>query len=178
MAKQVLQLGMSDAFDDWLIAKVQLLRKGSIVASGIKKLEQILWPDGIFLTKHPRRQQPPPATVKPPQDSHDRQPPPPPPTNEQTLTHEEAQEQEAQRRSKLVYELMIDKAPAAVVSVFGRKEYEQCAKDVYYFIQSSVCLKLLAYDLIELLLMSAFPELDSVFQQLHEEKQKFGALEH
>ncbi|XP_023738812.1 uncharacterized protein LOC111886795 [Lactuca sativa] len=178
VAKQVLQLGMSDAFDDWLIAKVQLLRKGSIVASGIKKLEQILWPDGIFLTKHPRRQQPPPATVKPPQDSHDRQPPPPPPTNEQTLTHEEAQEQEAQRRSKLVYELMIDKAPAAVVSVFGRKEYEQCAKDVYYFIQSSVCLKLLAYDLIELLLMSAFPELDSVFQQLHEEKQKFGALEH
>ncbi|CAI9281218.1 unnamed protein product [Lactuca saligna] len=176
VAKQVLQLGMSDAFDDWLIAKVQLLRKGSIVASGIKKLEQILWPDGIFLTKHPRRQQPPPATVKPPQDSPDRQPPPP--NNEQTLTHEEVQEQEAQRRSKLVYELMIDKAPAAVVSVFGRKEYEQCAKDVYYFIQSSVCLKLLAYDLIELLLMSAFPELDSVFQQLHEEKQKFGALEH
>ncbi|CAH1422599.1 unnamed protein product [Lactuca virosa] len=179
VAKQVLQLGMSDAFDDWLIAKVQLLRKGSIVASGIKKLEQILWPDGIFLTKHPRRQQPPPATVKPPQDSPDRQPPPPPPpNNEQTLTHEEVQEQEAQRRSKLVYELMIDKAPAAVVSVFGRKEYEQCAKDVYYFIQSSVCLKLLAYDLIELLLMSAFPELDSVFQQLHEEKQKFGDLEH
>ncbi|KAI3521606.1 hypothetical protein L1887_11077 [Cichorium endivia] len=167
VAKQVLQLGMSDAFDDWLIAKIQLLRKGSIVASGIKRLEQILWPDGIFLTKHPRRQQPPTA-VRPPS----------PPEEAKTLTHEEFQEQEAQRRSKLVYEIMIDKAPAAVVSLFGRKEYEQCAKDVYYFIQSSVCLKQLAYDLVELLLMSAFPEMDFVFQQLHEEKQKFGVLQH
>ncbi|KAI3766638.1 hypothetical protein L2E82_16706 [Cichorium intybus] len=171
VAKQVLQLGMSDAFDDWLIAKIQLLRKGSIVASGIKRLEQILWPDGIFLTKHPRRQQPP-AAVRPPHDS------PSPPEEAKTLTHEEFQEQEAQRRSKLVYEIMIDKAPAAVVSLFGRKEYEQCAKDVYYFIQSSVCLKQLAYDLVELLLMSAFPEMDFVFQQLHEEKQKFGVLQH
>ncbi|KAL4583895.1 hypothetical protein LXL04_008480 [Taraxacum kok-saghyz] len=171
VAKQVLQLGMSDAFDDWLISKVQLLRKGSIVASGIKRLEQILWPDGIFLTKHPRRK-PPPAAMRPPQES-----PSSPPDNEETLTHEEVQEQEAKRRSKLVYELMIDKAPAAVVSVFGRKEYEQCAKDVYYFIQSSVCLKQLAFDLLELLLMSAFPELDYVFQEVHEDKQKFGVLE-
>lgn len=28
-----------------------------------------------------------------------------------------------------------DKAPAAVVGPVGRKEYEQCAKDLYYFIQ-------------------------------------------
>lgn len=176
VAKQVLQLGMSDAFDDWLIAKVQLLRRGSVVASGIKRLEQILWPDGIFITKHPKRQQPPTAAPKAAQIS------PPlspryPPSDEETLTWEEIQEQEAKRRAKLVYELMIDKAPAAVVGLFGRKEYEQCAKDVYYFIQSSVCLKQLAFDLLELLLMSAFPELDYVFQQLHEEKQKFGVLE-
>ncbi|KAL0441533.1 UNVERIFIED_CONTAM: hypothetical protein Sradi_0092200 [Sesamum radiatum] len=60
VAKQVLQLGMGDAFDDWLIEKIQLLRRGSVVASGIKRLEQILWPDGIFITKHPRRQRPSP----------------------------------------------------------------------------------------------------------------------
>lgn len=28
-----------------------------------------------------------------------------------------------------------EKAPAAVVSVIGRKEYEHCAKDLYFFIQ-------------------------------------------
>lgn len=42
VVKQVLQLGMSDAFDDWLVAKIQLLRRGSIVASGIKRLEQVI----------------------------------------------------------------------------------------------------------------------------------------
>lgn len=41
VAKQVLQLGMGDAFDDWLIEKIQLLRKGSVVASGVKRLEQV-----------------------------------------------------------------------------------------------------------------------------------------
>lgn len=49
MAKQVLQLGMSDAFDDWLIAKIQLLRRGSIVASGIKRLEQVVYDDPLNL---------------------------------------------------------------------------------------------------------------------------------
>ncbi|KAL8256755.1 hypothetical protein R6Q59_028796 [Mikania micrantha] len=178
VAKQVLQLGMADAFDDWLIAKIQLLRRGSIVASGIKRLEQILWPDGIFITKHPKRQQQNPSQ-RVARNSPNGQPSLPEysPDDEVTLTQEELQEQEAQRRSKLVYELMIDKAPAAVVSLFGRKQYDQCAKDVYNFIQSSVCLKQFSLDLLELLLLSAFPEMDTVFQQLHDEKEKFGGLE-
>ncbi|XP_071731890.1 uncharacterized protein [Rutidosis leptorrhynchoides] len=178
VAKQVLQLGMSDAFDDWLIAKIQLLRRGSTVAAGIKRLEQILWPDGIFITKHPKRQQPAPSS-KVPQESPNGKSTSPEnqASDEETLTREELQKREDQRRSKLVYELMIDKAPATVVSLFGRKEYEQCAKDVYHFIQSSVCLKQFAFDLLELLLMSAFPEMDYVFQKLHDEKHKFGVLE-
>lgn len=41
MVKQVLQLGMGDAFDDWLIEKIQILRRGSVVASGIRRVEQV-----------------------------------------------------------------------------------------------------------------------------------------
>ena len=41
VAKQLLQLGMGDAFDDWLIQKIQLLRRGSVIASAIKRLEQV-----------------------------------------------------------------------------------------------------------------------------------------
>lgn len=45
VAKQVLQLGMGDAFDDWLLEKILLLRKGSVIASGVTRVEQvILWP--------------------------------------------------------------------------------------------------------------------------------------
>jgi sorting nexin-13 len=40
--------------------------------------------------------------------------------------------------------------------------------------QSSVCTKQLAFDLLELLLLTAFPEMDSVFRQLRVEKHKFG----
>ncbi|KAL5757920.1 hypothetical protein ACOSP7_020531 [Xanthoceras sorbifolium] len=169
VAKQVLQLGMGDAFDDWLIEKIQLLRRGSVVASGIKRVEQILWPDGIFITKHPKRRQSSQPSSQPQSSPNGHQP-----AEISSPRLSEDQKQEADDRAKFVYELMIDKAPAAIVGLVGRKEYEQCAKDLYFFIQSSVCLKQLAFDLLELLLLSSFPELDYVFRQLHEEKHKFG----
>jgi hypothetical protein len=43
-----------------------------------------------------------------------------------------------------------------------------------FLVQSSVCVKQLAFDLLELLLLSAFPELDYLFKELQEEKHKFG----
>ena len=49
MAKQILQLGMGDALDDWLIEKIQLLRRGSVVASGIKRVEQVIFKAFQFL---------------------------------------------------------------------------------------------------------------------------------
>ncbi|TYH28476.1 hypothetical protein ES288_A02G145800v1 [Gossypium darwinii] len=164
VAKQILQLGMGDAFDDWLIEKIQMLRKGSVVASGIERLEKILWPDGIFITKHPRQQRPPsssgPSKASPCS--------PLPPETCSSRLGDEQQQLEAERRAKFVYELMIDNAPAAIVGLVGRKEYEQSAKDLYFFIQ------LLAYDLLELLLLSAFPEMEYVFKQFHVEKHRFG----
>ncbi|KAJ4749724.1 Sorting nexin-13 [Rhynchospora pubera] len=159
VAKQILQLGMGDAFDDWLIDKIQLLRKGPVIASGIQRIEQILWPDGIFLTKHPKRRPPAQASTQNGQNN---------PSNQTTLTPE--QQREAARRAKFVHELMIEKAPTALVSLVGRKEYERCAQDVYMFLQSPVCLKQLAYELLELLVLVTFPELDGVVRQFHEQK--------
>ncbi|KAK3027054.1 hypothetical protein RJ639_040886 [Escallonia herrerae] len=166
---------MGDALDDWLIEKIQLLRRGSVVASGINRVEQILWPDGYFITKHPKRQRPR-SSVSPYNSPHGQPPTPLSSANDDSIWKlEELQQKEAQRRAKFVYELMIDNAPAAIVGLVGRKEYEQCAKDLYYFLQSSVCLKQLAFDLLELLLLSAFPELDYVFREVHDQKE--NALE-
>ncbi|XP_054784664.1 uncharacterized protein LOC129291384 [Prosopis cineraria] len=167
VAKQILQLGMGDAFDDWLIEKIQLLRKGSVVASGISRIEHILWPDGIFLTKHPKRRPPPPS-------SSQNLPPGQQCPAASSPRMDEDKQREADRRAKFVYSLMIDHAPLTIVGLVGRKEYEQCARDLYFFLQSSVCLKQLAYDLLELLMLSAFPELEYAFKQLDEEKHKFG----
>lgn len=41
IAKQVLQLGMGDAFDDWLIARIQWLRREEVVASGVQWLKGV-----------------------------------------------------------------------------------------------------------------------------------------
>lgn len=46
--------------------------------------------------------------------------------------------------------------------------------DIVYSWQSSVCLKQLVMELLQLVLLYAFPELDHVFKQLNEEKHKFG----
>uniref|UniRef100_A0A1D1YXW6 Sorting nexin-13 n=1 Tax=Anthurium amnicola TaxID=1678845 RepID=A0A1D1YXW6_9ARAE len=164
IAKQVLQLGMGDAFDDWLIEKIQLLRSGSVIAHAIKRVEQILWPDGIFITKHPSRRRPTPLPSPAGNQKDNR--------TENLLTNE--QQLEAARRAQFVYELIIDKAPAALVGLIGRKEYERCAEDIYFFLQSSVCLKQLAFELLELLLLTAFPELDDVVGHFHEEKEHFS----
>lgn len=129
--------------------------------------KQILWPDGIFISKHPKRR-PPPSTNSSQNSPHGRQPPE---ISSPRLSDE--QQQEAIRRAKFVYELMIgnifcpacslflsslltpytnvwlifeiqwlyvlflnvDNAPAAIVGLVGRREYEQCAKDLYFFIQ-------------------------------------------
>ncbi|PSS08371.1 Glucan 1,3-beta-glucosidase A precursor, partial [Actinidia chinensis var. chinensis] len=118
VTKHVLQLGMGDAFDDWLIEKIQVLRRGTVVASGIRKIEQVIV-DNL---------------------------------------------------------LELNKAPAALVGLIGRKEYEHCAKEqiqvvrlflvvvcsklgvvALLLMQSSVGLKHLTFDLLEVLLLSAFP---------------------
>ncbi|ERM98570.1 hypothetical protein AMTR_s00109p00032070 [Amborella trichopoda] len=181
VAKQVLQLGMGDAFDDWLIDKIQLLRKGSVIALGIKRIEEILWPDGIFLSKHPKRQRSlPPKSLSTP--THVGGIVSPKKETEKIDVKddysklEEHQQLEAARRAKFVRELMIDHAPAALVSLFGRKEYESCAQDLYSFLQSALCIKQLAYNLLELLLLATFPELNDVVSLLHSEKDRFGEV--
>ncbi|KAM0879426.1 hypothetical protein ACQ4PT_034239 [Festuca glaucescens] len=163
VAKQILQLGMGDTFDDWLVEKIQLLRKGRIIAFAVKRVEQILWPDGIFMTKHPSRK---PAELSPGAQNDGK-------TNYLT----EEQRLEAAHRADFVRELIIDKAPSALVSLVGRKEYERCAQDVYFFLQSQVCLKQLTFELLELLVLAAFPELDETVRKWHEDKHEFSTLE-
>lgn len=43
--------------------------------------------------------------------------------------------------------------------------------------QSTVCMKQLAFELLELLLLATFPELDDVIRRFHEEKEQFGGVE-
>ncbi|GFP85447.1 hypothetical protein PHJA_000688400 [Phtheirospermum japonicum] len=64
--------------------------------------------------------------------------------------------------------MVADGAPAPLVSFIGHKQYRRSARDIYYFLQSTVCLKQLGYGIMELVLLSLFPELRDVLRDIHE----------
>lgn len=113
------------------------------------------------MTKHPKRNSPPP--------------PPGAQSNGMGNYLSDEQRIEAAHRANFVRELIIDKAPSPLVSLVGRKDYERCAHDIYFFLQSPVCLKQLAFELLELLVLSSFPELDGTVRKWHEDKEQFCA---
>ncbi|KAL2927562.1 Sorting nexin-16 [Bienertia sinuspersici] len=51
ISKQILQLVMEDAIDDWLLMQINWLRREDVVAQGIWWVKDILWPDGKFFLK-------------------------------------------------------------------------------------------------------------------------------
>ncbi|XP_024966066.1 uncharacterized protein LOC112506288 [Cynara cardunculus var. scolymus] len=162
ISKQILQLIMEDAIDDWLIRQIHWLRRDDIVAQGIRWIQEVLWPEGIFFLKLNRSQmdssQPNEGSSRTTSGSKG---------NKQASFEEQL---EAARRASDIKKMIFKGAPTTLVSLIGHKQYKRCAKDVYYFLQSAVCLKQLGYGLLELALITVFPELQDVISNVHEKR--------
>ncbi|KAG2703535.1 hypothetical protein I3760_06G142200 [Carya illinoinensis] len=164
ISKQILQLIMEDAIDDWLLRQIHWLRSDEIIAQGIRWIQDILWPDGTFYLR----------VRNTPSNNDDAEPHQKPfqTTNQfggskvSSLVSFEQQLQAARRASD-VKKMLFDGAPTALVSLIGPKQYRRCARDIYYFTQSSICVKNLAYEALELLLVSVFPELTTLVRDVH-----------
>nr|XP_043626437.1 uncharacterized protein LOC122597914 [Erigeron canadensis] len=166
ISKQILQLMMEDAIDDWLLRQIHWLRRDDIVASGIRWIQDVLWPEGIFFTKvngqsrtGPQSDQDSPLATS--QSSGSK-------INKQATFEEQL---EAARRASDIKKMIFNGAPSTLVSLIGNNQYKRCAKDVYYFLQSEVCLKQLAYGLLELAIVTVFPELHDIVTDVHKMKQ-------
>ncbi|ERN17699.1 hypothetical protein AMTR_s00059p00210260 [Amborella trichopoda] len=169
ISKQILQLMMEDAIDDWLLRQIHWLRRDEVIAFGIRWVQDVLWPQGTFFMKVGGKQLKSgnsdfsETTLKGtrrdsvPKDSV-------PASFEQQL--------EAARRASDVKKMIFGGAPSTLVSLIGRKQYRRCARDIYFFLQSTICVKQLGYGILELLLVSIFPELHDVIVDIHE-KQHF-----
>lgn len=163
ISKQILQLIMEDAIDDWLLRQIQLLRKEEVIAQGIRWVQDVLWPDGTFFIKLG-------TTGSSTDDSQ----------SIETASHVAGSKAfkpgsfelqfEASRRASDVKKIIFNGAPTALVSLIGHKQYKKCAKDIYYFLQSTVCVKQLAYGILELLVISVFPELRELVLDIHAKK--------
>ncbi|XP_074275371.1 uncharacterized protein LOC141599290 [Silene latifolia] len=166
ISKQILQLIMEDAVDDWLLRQINWLRREDVVAEGIHWIKDILWPDGKFFLKLAITE-----SGLGGMDSPSFQATPRAGRNNSSQSGSFEEELEAIRRASYVKKMLFKGAPAPLVSLVGQKQYKRCARDIYYFLQSSVCLKQVAYSALELLLVSVFPELKDVVAETHKKMQ-------
>ncbi|CAH9079710.1 unnamed protein product [Cuscuta epithymum] len=164
ISKQILQLMMEDAIDDWLLRQIHWLRREDVIAQGIRWIQDILWPDGTFFLK--------PTTQS---ETNDAQPKQlyGNPTRQFSMGRASKvgsfeQQLEAARRASNVKKMIFNTAPSALVSLIGKKQYRRSARDIYYFLQSTICLKQVAYAILELVLVSIFPELRDIVKDIHE----------
>ncbi|PIN01094.1 hypothetical protein CDL12_26398 [Handroanthus impetiginosus] len=163
ISKQILQLVMEDAIDDWLLRQIQWLRREDAIAQGIRWVQDVLWPDGtFFLRLRAQGQVNDCEACLGPQQT--RQP------GGMRGSHLGSFEQqlEAARRASDVKKMLFNGAPTTLVSLIGHKQYRRCTRDIYYFLQSTVCLKQLGYGILELVLISVFPELRDLVMDIHE----------
>ncbi|XP_038706536.1 uncharacterized protein LOC120002048 isoform X2 [Tripterygium wilfordii] len=165
ISKQILQLVMEDAIDDWLLRQIYLLRREETIAQGIRWVQDALWPDGTFFTRvgiDQNKEDDPQLHHKPfqilSQFGSDK-------VSEPCFFE---QQLEAAHRASEVKKMLFDGAPTALVSLIGHKQYRRCTKDIYYFTQSTICVKQLSYGILELLLVSVFPELRDLVLDIHQ----------
>ncbi|GAB2252764.1 hypothetical protein Droror1_Dr00005611 [Drosera rotundifolia] len=168
ISKQILQLIMEDAIDDWLVRQINWLRRDDAIALGIRWVQDVLWPGGKFFLNLRISQGEPDETefgYRAFQSTNGLAGSKysPPGSFELQL--------EAARRASDVKKMIFNGAPTALVSLIGHKQYRRCARDIYYFLQSSICIKQLAYCMLELVLISVFPELKDITLDIHRKMQ-------
>ncbi|KAK8493721.1 hypothetical protein V6N12_046858 [Hibiscus sabdariffa] len=169
ISKQIVQLVMEDAIDDWLLRQIYWLRREENIALGIRWIQDLLWPGGTFFRTI--------GNIHNKFDNVHLNQTPTPSLNfslfggtNVSKSGSFEQRLEATRRASDIKKMLFDGPPATLISLIGYKQYRRCARDIYYFTQSTTCIKQLAYAILELLLVSVFPELRDLVTDLHAKK--------
>nr|XP_009379828.1 PREDICTED: uncharacterized protein LOC103968372 isoform X1 [Musa acuminata subsp. malaccensis] len=167
ISKQILQLIMEDAIDDWILRQIHWLRRDDVVAQGIRWVQDVLWPNGTFIIKLGSSQGELDGFSIDQKSSQGR-------TYNDKVTRPNSFEAqlEAARRADDVKKLLLGGAPTALVSLIGPSQYRRSARDIYYFLQSTICIKQLAFSVLEMVLVSVFPELRDLVLDIHEKSRK------
>ncbi|CAN0927772.1 Sorting nexin-16 [Linum grandiflorum] len=165
ISKQIVQLIMEDAIDDWLLRQIYWLRSEDTIAFGIRWVQDILWPNGTFFTRIGVAQTKPDES---PQNPNTFQLGQFGSSSEASKQSSYEEQLEASRRANYIRKTLFDGVPTALVSLIGQKQYKRCARDIFYFTQSTICIKQLAYAILELVLVTVFPELRDLLRELHD----------
>ncbi|KAL6870924.1 hypothetical protein ACP4OV_014772 [Aristida adscensionis] len=169
ISKQILQLVMEDAIDEWIIRRINWLRREDVIVQGIRWIQDTLWPNGTFFTKVDGYQGNSGSSQSDKQPSGG--------TNQSIGNRKGSASSfelqlEASRNASEVKKLLLGGTSSTLVSIIGYKQYRRSAKDIYYFLQSNVCIKQLAYAMLEQVIVTIFPELRQVINDMHEKGRK------
>ncbi|XP_062182219.1 uncharacterized protein LOC133886568 [Phragmites australis] len=169
ISKQILQLVMEDAIDEWIIRQINWLRRDDVIVQGIRWIQDTLWPNGIFFTKLDGYKGNAGASQfdKLPSGNANQAI-----GNRKSGASSFELQLEASRNASEVKKLLLGGTPSALVSIIGYKQYRRSARDIYYFLQSNVCVKQLAYAMLEQVLVTIFPELHQLIDDIHEKGRK------
>ncbi|KAL0384155.1 UNVERIFIED_CONTAM: hypothetical protein Sradi_2809800 [Sesamum radiatum] len=134
ISKQILQLIMEDAIDDWLLRQIQWLRREDVIAQGIRWVQDVLWPGGTFFLRLRAQAQPNDCEATRGSQQTTRQPS----GMRSSQPGSFEQQLEAARRAndvkKMIFKIyyssyLADGAPTTLVSLIGHKQYRRCARD-------------------------------------------------
>ncbi|XP_006663235.1 uncharacterized protein LOC102714235 isoform X2 [Oryza brachyantha] len=169
ISKQILQLVMEDAIDEWILRQINWLRREEIIVQGTRWIQATLWPNGIFFTRLDGYQ----GNAGPSQFDKNLSTS----ANQATGIRKDSSSSfehqlEVSRNASEVKKLLLGGTPSTLVSIIGYNQYRRSARDIYYFLQSNVCVKQLAYAMIEQVLVSLFPELRQLIEDIHEKGRK------
>ncbi|TKV99388.1 hypothetical protein SEVIR_8G040000v4 [Setaria viridis] len=165
ISKQILQLVMEDAIDEWIIRQINWLRRDDVIVQVIRWIQDTLWPNGIFFTKLDGYKGNSGISQFDKQSSGTG-------TSKKSCANSFEFQLEASRNASEVKKLLLDGTPSTLVSIIGYKQYRRSARDMYYFLQSNVCVKQLSYAMLEQAIVTIFPELRQLIDDIHEKGRK------
>ncbi|KAL4430932.1 hypothetical protein ABPG75_006188 [Micractinium tetrahymenae] len=189
MARQALSLVAGEAIDAYLTARLRLLRQQHTIGRIIQQVQASLWPGGVWYQQTPaaqaraaaaadqqaQRESTPAAADgtagarrsgsgdggRPPEYTRPAGMDPEKflvPGGPAPLDEEEIRE--------AVEQLLLRRAPAAVVRLIGKNAYASGMRDLFGMLQSSAFCYQLGYGCLEVALVHLFPELKSLFRTL------------
>ncbi|KAK9807024.1 hypothetical protein WJX72_010915 [[Myrmecia] bisecta] len=154
VARQVLSLVAGDAIDEYLLSQLRMLRQEHTLARIIHGLQNMLWPGGAWYQSLPSHQQPEPALprwcTKP---EHFMGPEPPHPID-------------ADEVREAVWDLLMRRAPPALLRIVGKQVYESGMDDLFEMLQSTAFMHQIGYGLLKILVVNLIPELKPLFRQI------------
>ncbi|KAJ0834470.1 putative Phox domain, sorting nexin, PX domain superfamily [Helianthus annuus] len=149
ISKQILQLMMEDAIDDWLLRQIRFLRRDSLVAQGIYWIQDV--------TNQTDSSQSNESSCKTPSGNK----------NNKGSFEEQL---EAARRASDIKKMILGSPDYIGQPDRTQTIHAKCSRHLLFFLQSAVCLKQFGYGLLERVLITVFPELQDIVTNIHEKK--------